>query len=257
MPNNKIHNELLELLKAIDSICTQEKLVYMLTAGTLLGAVREKGFIEWDIDADLMMHRHDYDAFEKCSEKYLSSLGLSLRYADRVPRVYRTDNPKCNAEILIIDALPQKSWKCSYKVLMLKLLQGMSKQKIDYRKYSSKDRLLLYTSSKLGSLFSEEDKRRLYKQLSTLGNKENSEWVFFSNERYRFMNLKIDRSILAEAVRMPFADTELSVPKEWDKFLKIYYGNNYMIPKRENYYVCLDLIITLAAIHFNDLASMV
>jgi lipopolysaccharide cholinephosphotransferase len=236
MPNGKTHTALLELIKAIDSICAQEKLVYMLTAGTLLGAVREKGFIEWDVDADLMMHRHDYDAFESCSEKYLPSLGLSLRYADRVPRVYRTDNPKCNAEILIIDALPQKAWKRSYKVFMLKLLQGMSKQKIDYRKYSFKDRLLLQATSLLGSFFSEETKRSLYKKLSLLGNEENSEWVFFSNERYRFMNLKIDRSILAEAVRTPFADTELPIPKEWDKFLKIYYGNNYMTPKRENYY---------------------
>ena len=213
MPNNEIHTALLELLKAIDSICAQEKLVYMLTAGTLLGAVREKGFIQWDVDADLMMHRHDYEAFESCSEKYLHHLGLGLRYADRVPRVYRTDNPKCNAEILIIDALPQKAWKRSYKVFMLKLLQGMSKQKIDYRKYSFKDRLLLQATTLLGSLFSEEAKRSLYKQLSTLGNEEKSDWVFFSNERYRFMSLKIDRNILAEAIRMPFMEPSCRFPK--------------------------------------------
>ena len=236
MSNAKIHAALLELLQAFDAICAREKLVYMLTAGTLLGAVREKGFIEWDVDVDLMMHRHDYDAFESCSEKYLPSLGLSLRYADRVPRVYRTDNPSCNAEILIIDALPQNAWKRSYKVFMLKLLQGMSKQKIDYRKYTFTNRVLLSAASLLGRLTSEETKRRLYRQLSTLGNEENSEWVFFSNERYRFMNLKIDRSILAEAVRTAFADTELPVPKEWDKFLKIYYGDDYMTPKRVNYY---------------------
>ena len=151
MSNAKIHAALLELLQAFDAICAREKLVYMLTAGTLLGAVREKGFIEWDVDVDLMMHRHDYDAFESCSEKYLPSLGLSLRYADRVPRVYRTDNPSCNAEILIIDALPQITWKRSYKVFMLKLLQGMSKQKIDYRRYSFKSRLLLSAASLLGS----------------------------------------------------------------------------------------------------------
>jgi len=237
MPNKKIHIELLEILKAIDSICTQEKLVYMLTAGTLLGAVREKGFIAWDVDADLMMHRHDYDAFESCSEKYLPPLGLSLGYYDRIPFVCRTDNPDRNVEILIIDNLPKNAWKRICKVFLLKLLQGMTKQKIDYRKYSLKERLLLYMSSKLGSLFSEEDKRRLYKQLSKLGNEENSERVFFSNERYRFMNLKIDRNILAETVKMPFADTELTVPKEWDKFLRIYYGNDYLTPKRENYYV--------------------
>ena len=239
---NEIHSELLEIMKAIDSICAREELVYMLNAGTLLGAVREKGFIEWDRDADLMMHRKDYDAFEKCSEKHLRPMGLCLSYADRVPRVHRADNPKRHVEILIIDALPQNALKRRCKVIMLKLLQGMTKQDINYQKYSFKGRMMVYAASLLGNLFREETKRKYYKQLSVLGNDENSEWVFFSNERYRFMNLKIDRNILAESMKIPFEYTELSVPKEWDKFLRIYYGDNYMIPKRENYYIIMTLL---------------
>lgn len=51
----------LEILKKIDAICKQEKLRYCLAYGTLIGAIRHKGFIPWDDDIDIMMPRGDYN----------------------------------------------------------------------------------------------------------------------------------------------------------------------------------------------------
>ena len=51
----------LEILKKIDAICKQEKLKYCLAYGTLIGAIRHKGFIPWDDDIDIMMPRNDYN----------------------------------------------------------------------------------------------------------------------------------------------------------------------------------------------------
>ena len=71
MDLTKVHQANLAILKAIDSICREEGIQYMLDAGTLLGAVRHKGFIPWDDDADVALLRAEYEKFRTACEKEL------------------------------------------------------------------------------------------------------------------------------------------------------------------------------------------
>jgi lipopolysaccharide cholinephosphotransferase len=66
----------LRILLSFDSICQQNGFRYSLGGGSLLGAIRHKGFIPWDDDIDVMMPRPDYEMFLQFCFKH--DIGYSL-----------------------------------------------------------------------------------------------------------------------------------------------------------------------------------
>ena len=57
--------EYLRILKELDRFCTENELIYYMGCGTLIGAVRHKGFIPWDDDLDVFMPRPDFIRFNE------------------------------------------------------------------------------------------------------------------------------------------------------------------------------------------------
>ena len=51
----------LDLLNEFSKVCQKHQLKWFVHAGTLLGAIRHKGFIPWDDDIDVVMPRADYE----------------------------------------------------------------------------------------------------------------------------------------------------------------------------------------------------
>lgn len=63
----------LEIVKEVVKICEKYKLTYYMIGGTMLGAIRHKGFIPWDDDIDLGMPRDDYEKFLEIASAELPS----------------------------------------------------------------------------------------------------------------------------------------------------------------------------------------
>ncbi len=65
----ELQNLEFEILQAFHDFCEKNNLRYYLGGGTLIGAIRHKGFIPWDDDIDLMMPRPDYDKLIELTQK--------------------------------------------------------------------------------------------------------------------------------------------------------------------------------------------
>lgn len=84
----KAQLKMFDILVEIDKICTKHDIKYWLCYGTLLGAVRHKGFIPWDDDCDICMMREDYEKFIKVAQLELPK-NLFLQNSKTDPAYHR------------------------------------------------------------------------------------------------------------------------------------------------------------------------
>ena len=69
----RLQSVCLDLVMEVDRICRLNNIEYTLEGGTLIGAVREHGFIKWDDDADISMTRDAYNKFRIACRKDLDT----------------------------------------------------------------------------------------------------------------------------------------------------------------------------------------
>lgn len=91
LPMERLHKMELMLASELDRICVKNQIPYFMLAGTLLGAIRHKGFIPWDEDMDFGMLRSDYERFIKACQNDLDHDVFFLQTLDsdeNYPKAY-------------------------------------------------------------------------------------------------------------------------------------------------------------------------
>lgn len=224
----------LTVLDLIDSICQKHNITYFADWGTYLGAIRHKGFVPWDDDLDICMHRNEFNKFlavakEELPEGYSIMSFHNNDYSWKfiyniVPNDHMCFTPEylkshysfpyiVAIDIFIIDNISDDdSIEQSRNEQVKRLLNEADK--ISLSEQSEPDKLnkmraLYDEAEKLLQLENEHDTKRVVQKVP---------WGVYHNRTY-------DKSDFINAVRVPFEMTSVPVPLCFNKILSSKYGN--------------------------------
>lgn len=227
--------DLLAMMKDIHAFFEREGITYSLAGGSLLGAVREDGFIPWDDDMDIMVDRENYEriksAFGGC-KGYVLERDLWI-YRIRRERDKKTDGYVPTVDIFVADNVPENKLRWKWKVFRLKVLQGMMKKKPDYKKYSFLHKLCIAATRFLGFFFTYDHKWKKYEKVSKVGNKKPTKYVALYNDLYRYLSIRYDADLMKNVTKHKFEDAEFYITEKYDHSLTVQYGD-YMTPPPES-----------------------
>lgn len=226
--------ELLEMIKDIDKLFVLNNIQYSLCSGSLLGAIRENGFIPWDDDIDIMVDR---DNFNKLISLFNNDCNITKYVLKRylwILRIQKSNDKRqglhaSSIDIFVADNCPDCFVVYKLKVLFIKILQGMMKLKIDYSKYSIFYRFCLFFTNLIGKLVNDQKKYEYYQIVSQMNNKKKTSNISFYNDIFSTLNFKYPNSLFENITRHKFEDTYLPIVSQYDIYLSTRYGD-YMTP---------------------------
>ena len=242
----------LKCLDEVKRICDLHNLKYFLIAGTLIGAIRHKGFIPWDDDIDIAMMRSDYDKFiEYCKTDldkehfFLQTPSTEKDSADfELARIRLNDTKFVEShrknlnihhgifvEVFPYDDLPENKFKCLWYSDSFRLLKKAVGLRMGYN-YKAKNiinRIIMYILSFATRIIP------LNKMIYKMNNyhlkyqNPNSKYVFLIAGGTSYQEERHLRKTVTDLSEIEFEGKMYPIPKDFDTFLREQYGD-YMTP---------------------------
>lgn len=235
----------LDMLDLVVNICDKIGVKYYLDAGTLLGAVRHKGFIPWDDDIDLVMFRDEYDKFILyCKENLKYPYFLQIPETDtsiyQHAKIRRSDttailekdleanwdfNQGIFLDIFPLDQVPEDKGKREIFLYELQLI------KLELFFLNNRSWKFANTPIERGRI---DYLKKLYeKNRRRYNNTHENCWatLAFPENKNIIKNVDFYRNRYPD-VFLPFEGRDLRVPNIYHGVLEDIYGDDYLTPKK-------------------------
>ena len=233
---------LLQLLQEFDRVCSKLDIKYTLFAGTMLGAVRHKGFIPWDDDLDVLMLREDYDRFLQMAETVLDTekFFLQKEFSQHWPMFFsklRLNNTTClekfhprdkdmhqgiYMDIFPCDNLADSSFIARCQFYASKVVIAKSLYKRGYDTDSTKKKLFMAACRVLPS-------KPFINFVKRSGKNGTMVHTFFAAASKYHKNI-LWRSSIETVAPMQFEDKDYLVSKDYHDILTLLYGDYMKLP---------------------------
>ena len=249
----------LDILKSVRDFCDAHQLRYYLCGGTLIGAVRHKGFIPWDDDIDIIMPRPDYMEFIKLfPEEGVNGYKLMSPYNDKecfitFSKVYDTTTLKKDREV------SSKYWKCGIDIDVFPTDGVPNESEIDsfFRKQYRDFHIFLALVG--GFEFKGSVPKKIVKAIVTALIKiAGSVGIFNANKMALKINNRamkysvneankiavsifphygkreiVSKEAFLKQIILPFEDDMFTAPSSYDEYLSSLYGDYIKLPPKE------------------------
>lgn len=233
------------LLEEFDRVCKALDIPYILFAGTMLGAVRHKGFIPWDDDLDILMLREDYERFLSKAPEVLENnkFFLQKEFSEHWPMFFsklRMNNTTClekfhpkDKEIhsgVYIDIFPcDNAFKSAFgkkiQFFASKVVIAKSLYKRGYETNSFAKKLFMKICRMLPL--------RPFLYVVKGGRKDSVYVHSFLAAAKSYSKNVYPREYISHRIDLDFENKKYPVSAEYDKLLKILYDDYMTLPPPE------------------------
>ena len=228
-----LQSELLDVMKFVHSFCVENGIVYSLTGGSLLGAIRHGGFIPWDDDFDIMLDRENYDKFIACAKQYTGPDFVMEpdQWVYRVRKHHKegTSFVPC-IDLFVLDRVPESNLASKLQVLQLRIIQGMLRDNHKKQEFSLIYRLCIRITSFMGKFFNKEKLLESYDKICRKGNSGNAKQLSILNDRFKLLSLRYDDNLIGEVLLHDFADTQFYIAENYKDYLTLQFGDYMQLP---------------------------
>lgn len=238
---------LLDMTIKIDEICKKYGIQYSLSSGTVLGAVRHGGFIPWDDDLDLMFVRSEYERFLQIPDEEFRKYGFTLQRAftkewpmffskvrkdgttfiEKYPNKLKGAHQGIYIDIFPVDNLYDSTFAAHMQWNVFHLLAAKCLAKRGYYTTSLNKKIAML----IAKILPEEALARFVEA------KDQSK----SKNVHIFMGASVDRDasiypreMFEEYTEIAFEGKMFSVVKDYEKYLRISYGDYMQLPPEKD-----------------------